>query len=347
MPEASQKVRIDFELQRKRLSFTASLQNDVEGWEIVWNDEFDGVSIDSTKWTHEVDCGGGGNQEKQCYTDSAENSFVEDGKLKIVAKSESGQPLPYSSARLVSKEKGDWTYGRFEIRAKAPYGQGSWPAIWMLPTDGVYGGWPNSGEIDIFESVNLKVPLTGGGEESNVHGTLHYGKDWPNNDSSGLSYLLPSGENPVDDFHTYAIEWEEGEMRWYVDGVLYQTQLKSNVDYNTDGQPDGLIHKGWYTEHDGELLWNDAPFDERFHMILNFVVGGSWPENVNQGGVDPSVFNRSNAFEIDFVRVYECSVNPTTGQGCATVTDGYLDPIDEGGTLNEGKAPTPVPPSPG
>lgn len=316
-------------------------------WALVWSDEFDGVEIDSSKWTHEVNCSGGGNQERQCYTDSIENSFIENGILKIVAQSASGQPLPYSSARLVSKDQGDWTYGRFEIRAKAPYGQGAWPAIWMLPTDGVYGGWPNSGEIDIFESVNLKVPLVDGGEESHVHGTLHYGKNWPNNDSSGLDYLLPSGKNPADGFHTYAIEWEEGEMRWYVDDVLYQTQLDSELDFNADGEANGLIHKGWYTEQNGQLLWNTAPFDERFHMILNFAVGGSWPEGANLGGIEPSAFTPANPFEIDYVRVYECSVAPSTGQGCATVSPGYLDPVADGGTLVNGKAPTPIPPSDG
>ncbi|MEP1448871.1 MAG: family 16 glycosylhydrolase [Paraglaciecola sp.] len=347
MPGESHQVRVDFELLRASLSFTATLQNDVAGWELVWNDEFDGVAIDSNKWTHEVNCNGGGNNEQQCYTDSADNSYVEDGILKIVAKPESGQPLPYSSARMVSKEKGDWTYGRFEIRAKAPRGQGSWPAIWMLPTDNTYGGWPHSGEIDIFESVNLGVPLNDGGVESTVHGTLHYGESWPNNDRSGHSYLLPSGENPADDFHTYAIEWEEGEMRWYVDGVLYQTQLKSEATYNTAGHADGLAHRGWYREDGGEYYYDNSPFDERFHMILNFAVGGDWPSNVNQGGIDGSAFDGTNKFEIDYVRVYECSVNPATGQGCATVTDGYLESIDAGGTLNEGAAPTPIAPSDG
>ena len=129
------------------------------GWTLVWRDEFSGNVIDDSKWTHEVNCDGGGNNEKQCYTDSSDNAYLENGVLKIVAKPESGQTLPYSSARLISKEKGDWTYGRFEIRAKAPSGQGAWPAIWMLPTDNVYGGWPHSGEIDIFEAVNLGVSL--------------------------------------------------------------------------------------------------------------------------------------------------------------------------------------------
>ena len=319
------------------------------GWTLVWRDEFSGNVIDDSKWTHEVNCDGGGNNEKQCYTDSSDNAYLENGVLKIVAKPESGQTLPYSSARLISKEKGDWTYGRFEIRAKAPSGQGAWPAIWMLPTDNVYGGWPHSGEIDIFEAVNLGVSLDDGqgSVEKNVHGTLHYGKSWPNNSYTGQSYTLPDGENPADDFHVYAVEWQEGEIRWYVDGVLYQTQLKSEVSYNTDGQADGLTHKGWFTEQNGEIQLNNAPFDERFHLLLNFAVGGSWPEAVNQGGIDASAFDGQNSFDVDYVRVFECSVSPSTGEGCATVSDNYLAPKSEGGTLINGAAPAPTVPSDG
>ncbi|MBN23551.1 MAG: glucan endo-1,3-beta-D-glucosidase [Alteromonadaceae bacterium] len=319
------------------------------GWALVWRDEFNGNAIDDTKWTHEVNCDGGGNNEKQCYTASSDNAYLENGVLKIVAKPESDQALPYSSARLISKEKGDWTYGRFEIRAKAPSGQGAWPAIWMLPTDWKYGGWPHSGEIDIFEAVNLGVPLDDGqgSIENKVHGTLHYGKSWPNNAYSGHSYTLPDGENPADDFHVYAVEWQEGEIRWYVDGVLYQTQLKSEVSYNSEGQADGLVHKGWFTEENGENLLNNAPFDERFHLLLNFAVGGNWPEAVNQGGIDASAFDGQNSFDVDYVRVFECSVSPSTGEGCATVTDNYLDPKSEGGTLINGAAPAPTAPSDG
>ena len=326
-----------------------SLVTNDSDWTLVWSDEFNGSVIDDTKWTHEVNCDGGGNNEKQCYTDNAENAYLENGILKIVAKAESNQTLPYSSARLISKEKGDWTYGRFEIRAKAPSGQGAWPAIWMLPTDYKYGGWPHSGEIDIFEAVNLGVPLNddSGAVESNVHGTLHYGASWPNNSYTGQSYALPNAANPANDFHVYAVEWEEGEIRWYVDGVLYQTQLKSEVSYDTDGQADGLDHRGWFTEQDGENLLNNAPFDERFHLLLNFAVGGSWPEAVNQGGVDSSAFDGQNSFDVDYVRVYECSISPSTGEGCATVTDNYLDPIADGGTLVNGAAPVPTAPSDG
>ena len=161
----------------------------VTDWQLVWSDDFDGTSIDATKWTHEVNCQGGGNNEKQCYTDSSDNSFVSDGILHIVAlPAAEGAEKPYTSARLNTKGKADFKYGRFEMRAKLPSGQGSWPAFWMLPTDEVYGGWPRSGEIDIVESVNLKVTNADGAAESNVYGTLHYGREWPNNDSSGKAY---------------------------------------------------------------------------------------------------------------------------------------------------------------
>jgi len=313
-----------------------------EAWSMVWNDEFDGTNIDLSKWEHEVNCEGGGNNEKQCYTSNPENSFVESGLLKIVARPESGQAQPYSSARLRTKYQGDWKYGRIEVRAKPPEGQGSFPAIWMLPTDNVYGGWPHSGEIDIYESVNLKTVNDQGIEEAGVHGNLWYGSSWPNQSNSGAHTALPDGQNPADGFHTYAIEWEEGEMRWYVDGALYQTQLRSEVNINSDGDANGLTHRGWFADYDNEKHWDNAPFDQRFHLILNFAVGGTWAEVVNNKGIDASAFNAGNAFEFDYVRVYECSVNPTTGQGCATVTDGYLTSFDEGGTLVAGAAPIPV-----
>jgi beta-glucanase (GH16 family) len=328
----------------------------VEDWVMVWNDEFDGTSIDSSNWTHEVNCSGGGNQEQQCYTDSPDNSFVADGNLNIVAKpSVDGEPLPYTSARMSTKNKGDWKYGRFEMRAKLPSGQGSWPAFWMLPTDEVYGGWPKSGEIDIVESVNLKVPNAEGVEENNIYGTLHYGLDWPNNEQSGKAYALPENVNPADDFHTYAIEWQEGEIRWYMDGYLYATQLQSEVRFNSKGESVGLVHKGWFAEYydiiTGQLEthWDPAPFDQDFHILLNFAVGGSFPENTNNGGIDPAAFADSQAYVIDYVRVYECASDPMTGAGCETIRNGYkVEASDEvpDGALVLGKAPTPTPPVP-
>ena len=326
-------------------------QQPVSDWAMVWSDEFDGEAINTQNWTHEVNCAGGGNQEKQCYTDSAENSFIQDGMLNLVAlPAEEGAALPFTSARMITRYKADFKYGRIEMRAKVPSGQGSWPAFWMMPTDEEYGEWPRSGEIDIFESVNLGVAGADGNVESNIHGTLHYGKSWPNNSSSGKAYSLADGVNPADDFHTYAIEWQEGEIRWYMDGYLYATQRQSKVRYNSKDEAVGLAHKGWFTEYfdqvSGELEthWDTAPFDKDFYLILNFAVGGDWPENVNNLGVDATAFHADNKFEVDYVRVYQCQSDLETGKGCETVRPGY-DSFDD--ALVEGKAPVPLPPSDG
>jgi|TARA_B110000879_G_scaffold209925_1_gene298825 beta-glucanase (GH16 family) len=323
----------------------------VSDWSMVWNDEFDGDAINSKNWTHELDCNGGGNQEKQCYTDNAENSYVADGKLNIVAlPAEEGAALPFTSARMTTRYKADFKYGRIEMRAKAPTGQGSWPAFWMMPTDEEYGIWPRSGEIDIFESVNLGAARNDGTAENHVYGTLHYGKSWPDNSQSGQAYSLDGGVSPADDFHTYAIEWQEGEIRWYMDDYLYATQRNSTIRYNSKDQAVGLSHRGWFTEYfdqlDGELdtYWSTAPFDKDFYIILNFAVGGTWPEAVNELGVDATAFDADNKFEVDYVRVYQCMSDPLTGRGCETIRAGY-DNAEDG--LVEGKAPIPVPPSDG
>jgi len=323
----------------------------VSDWELVWADEFDDDTLDLNKWTYEVDCQGGGNNEKQCYTDSPENSFIADGILNIVAKpAPEGSPLPYTSARINTRYKADFKYGRIEMRAKLPSGQGAWPAFWMMPTDEVYGGWPKSGEIDIVEAVNLKTTDAEGNVENRVYGTLHYGREAPNNSSSGKDYALPDGANPADDFHTYAIEWQEGEIRWYVDNYLYATQRKSTVRYNSKGEPVGLSHRGWFAEYynqaTGELEthWDNAPFDQQFYLILNLAVGGNWPENANNLGIDAAAFENGQAFQIDYVRVYQCKQNPDTGKGCETVRGGY-DSLDD--ALVEGEAPIPQPPSAG
>ncbi|WDE14561.1 family 16 glycosylhydrolase [Thalassomonas haliotis] len=322
-------LAVNFALERKALSFEASLQSDnspAANWNLVWSDEFDGNSLDLSKWQHEVNCWGGGNGEQQCYTDRVENTVVADGKLNIIARREdftgpdnvdgnlgSVTTLPYTSARLRTMNQGDWKYGRFEVKAKLPHGQGSWSGIWMLPTDWVFGGWAASGEIDIVEAVNLKTQsdeegAAAGELEARVHGTLHYGKAWPENVYSGTEYKLPGGVNPADDYHVYAVEWQEGEIRWYVDDVHYATQRES----------------GWYSQYidnDGDLVNapGSAPYDQAFHMLLNLAVGGAWAGNVNDTGIDESAFPQTLA--IDYVRVYECSVSPDTGAGCATVAE--------------------------
>ncbi|WP_428819228.1 family 16 glycosylhydrolase [Microbulbifer sp. MCCC 1A16149] len=298
------------------------------GYCLVWADEFSGESIDSEKWSHEKNCTGGGNNEAQCYTNAAENSWVADDMLHIKAIREDATGPnrvdddpdydpedttgsgTYTSARLRTKGLGDWKYGRFEMRAKLPFGQGSWPAFWMLPSEWVYGGWPLSGEIDILEAVNLKV-----GGEDRIHGTLHYGDSWPANKYTGEAYQIPGGLNPADDFHTYAAEWEEGEIRWYVDGDHFATQTSD----------------GWYTTAalDNPL----APFDQTFHLILNLAVGGDWPSNVNDTGIDESAFPQE--YVIDYVRVYQCTEDFETGKGCAS-SDGEF-------VLNPGITPPQAP----
>ncbi|MBB1442112.1 family 16 glycosylhydrolase [Pseudoalteromonas sp. NZS71] len=323
----------------------------VSDWQMVWSDEFEGSAIDTNKWNYELNCDGGGNNEKQCYTDSEQNAFIADGVLNIVAlPAEEGAEKPYTSARLNTRYNADFTYGRFEVRAKLPSGQGSWPAFWMLPTDEVYGTWPRSGEIDVLESVNLKTPDEDGGIESSIHGTLHYGRAWPDNSYTGKEYKFPEDTNPADDFHTYAVEWQEGEIRWYVDGYLYATQRQSEVRTNASGEAVGLKHRGWFAEYfeqgSGELTthWDSAPFDKDFHLLLNLAVGGDWPENVNDLGVDASAFENGQTFAIDYVRVYQCASNPETGKGCETIRPGY-NSLDD--ALLEGDAPIPSPPSTG
>ena len=199
-----------------------------EKWELVWADEFEGNSLDTNKWSYETDCWGGGNNERQCYTNSKKNIAVKDGALKITARrkrttgharpatqrktrkqAKQSATLPYSSGRIRTIGKGDWRYGKIEARAKLPSGQGVWPAIWMLSSDEHYGGWASSGEIDIMEAVNLgtKCDDCEGGIENRVLGTLHYGDEWPNNQHRGTDTALP---NAIDDYHVYGIEWITG-----------------------------------------------------------------------------------------------------------------------------------------
>jgi len=243
---------------------------------LIWSDEFDGTSIDPNNWEHMIGDGtayglpaGWGNNELQYYTSRPENSYVADGNLHIIAREEQYAGCDYTSARLRTQNLRDFLYGRMEARIKLPTGQGMWPAFWMLPTDWVYGGWAASGEIDIIEAVN--IPTT-------VYGTIHYGGQWPYNTSSGGSYS--DGTDFSDEFHVYALEWEPDVMHWYVDGIWYHTE--TSADWYSDGAPD-----------------NDrAPFDQRFHFLLNIAVGGNWPGPPDETTVFPQVMM------IDWVRVY-------------------------------------------
>lgn len=329
------------------LNLSAASQNSSSGyqttpntkWQLVWQDDFSGETLDGSKWNIEVNCDGGGNDEQQCYTANNDNLFLKNGALYLVSRKANDKALkPFTSGRINSKGKADFKYGRFEIKAKLPSGQGAWPAFWMLPSEQVYGTWPKSGEIDIMESVNLKVPLKNGKIENTVHGTLHYGHDWPNNVYSGKAFDFGGKSNPADGFHLYSVEWEEGEIRWYVDNILYARQKQTQL--NENGK---FAHQGWYTlssinnSQKQDVLYSKAPFDQAFHLILNFAVGGNWPENTGQKGVDANAFDENNPFIIEYVKAYQCQADKHTGKGCASLPKlkSSLDKL-----LVNGKAPT-------
>lgn len=221
---------------------------DLPGWKLVWNDEFNGSDIDMSKWNYEVNGDGGGNNELQYYTDSSWNSFIEDSCLVIQALRQNYKGKQYTSARLNTNLKGDWLYGRFDVRAKLPYGTGLWPAIWMLPTDWVYGGWPNSGEIDIMEEL--------GDNTQKIYGTLHYANSSGQHAQDGGNFTLSSGTF-AGDFHLFSVVWDSSGIQFYVDNKQYYSTTHSK------------------------------PFDQRFHLLLNVAVGGNWPGNPDQSTIFP------------------------------------------------------------
>lgn len=253
----------------KKDDSTANPQNsipEIPGYTLVWNDEFDKQNIDLTKWEHEVNGDGGGNNELQFYTARPTNSFIENGHLVIKALSENYQNRSFTSARIRSKNKGDWLYGRIEASAKVPTGRGTWPAIWMLPTDWEYGGWPMSGEIDIMEHV--------GYDQNVVHGSIHtkaYNHVIGTQKTAKLT--IPTATSA---FHVYAVEWFEDRIDFYIDTIKYFSFKNENKS------------------------WEYWPFDKRFHIILNLAVGGNWG---GAQGIDPSAFPAQ--MEIDYVRVYK------------------------------------------
>ncbi len=238
-------------------------------WELIWNDEFDYTGLpDNSRWSYDVGGHGWGNQENQFYTENREeNARVDGDHLIIEARREEWSGRSYTSARLVSKHKGDWTYGRIEVRAQLPSGRGTWPAIWMLPTDSHYGngGWPDTGEIDIMEHVGF--------DQDQIHATIH--TDAYNhmlNTQRGGSKRVPGASN---NFHVYAVEWSPIKMVFSVDGVDFWTYSK------------GLNN------------WRGWPFDLDFHLIMNIAIGGSWG---GAQGIDDSIFPQRML--VDYVRVY-------------------------------------------
>jgi beta-glucanase (GH16 family) len=269
-------------------------------WKLVWSDEFDGDSIDRSKWDFDTGNGfynydanvwisGWGNGELQYYTGRAENAYVKGGMLHIRALKESLHRCGFTSARLKTRKKDGSSlfskkYGRFEFRAKLPTGKGIWPALWLLPQDEKYGGWAASGEIDVMEAK--------GHEPTKVLGTLHFGSRWPGNTHVSKTYVFPD-KGTVADFHVYALEWEPGEFRWYVDGRLYATQ---NFWWSSGKVQGG---KGARPLRETDLNPWPAPFDRPFYLVMNLAVGGKFPGNPDRTTPFPA------EMVVDYVRVYD------------------------------------------
>jgi beta-glucanase (GH16 family) len=224
-----------------------------DGWTLAWSDEFEGAAgaaVDSSKWNYDFGPNWY-NGELQYYSQGSDNAKLDgSGNLVIEARKESREGRQYTSARLKTEGKKTFTYGRFEGRMKLPYGQGMWPAFWML------GGnnWPTSGEIDIMENL--------GREPSIVHGTIH-GPGYSGAAGPSASYTLPGNAKVSDDFHVFAIEWETNAIRWYIDDKLYSTKTPADIGGNT-----------WVFTHG-------------FFFILNLAVGGEWPGNPDSTTVFP------------------------------------------------------------
>jgi len=245
-------------------------------WALVWSDEFNGANgtqPDATKWTYDVGVGGNGwgNDELEYYTSRPVNASIQDGNLVIQALKETYTgpegTRNYTSARLKTQGLFQESQGRWEARIKIPYGQGMWPAFWMLGNNVDAVGWPACGEIDIMENI--------GKEPSIIYGSAH-GPGYTGGTGIGTSFTLPSGQRFADDFHIFAVEWETNVIRFYVDTNLYETITPASL-------PAGAT-------------W---AFDHPFFLLLNVAVGGGWPGSPDATTVFPQTML------VDYVRVYQ------------------------------------------
>lgn len=252
-------------------------------WVMVWNDEFNATRLDPTKWAREENGYGGGNHERQFYSTDTKYCHTKDGTLRISVFRDphttvDGKTQPYSSARIRTLHRAAWHYGRFEIRAKMPNGQGIWPAVWLLPTKSPYGTWASSGEIDIIESR--------GSEVNKTTGALHFGGEWPRNTYLSADYIFP-GKNAAEGFHTYVLEWHKDRISWSVDGVTYQTINKEQ----------------WHSEKAPDNPY--APFDHPFHLIINVAVDGRFFQGTKQNSNLLADDAFPQTMQVDYVRVYQ------------------------------------------
>ncbi len=277
-----------------------------EGYKLIWSDEFDGDSLDNTKWSCQIGTGTSegltdwGNQELEYYTDREENVRVENGELVITAIKEEKRVggKMFTSARIRTVTDDDEVlfstkYGRVEARIKLPQGEGLWPAFWMLPVDdSIYNEWASSGEIDIMEARG-RLP-------DRVEGTIHYGQNWPNNVYKGQEYVFPE-DTDITDYHLYSLEWEPGILRWYIDNECYHT----TEQWFSKGPASGA-----------DYTW-PAPFDVPFYLLLNMAVGGTFDLESNPYSLDEPA-----EMKVDYVRVYQKEEGyDTSGSDAVVVAD--------------------------
>ena len=257
----------------------------VDGWIPTWCDEFEAALpntiIDPTKWTYQAGGGGFGNQELQYYKNAdPDNVAIRDGALVITALKEVYSSNNYTSTKLWTQATDSFKYGKIEMRAKLPYGRGTWPAFWMMPKTSKYGGWPDSGEIDIMEHVGYDM--------NTVLGTVHTERFSGTNGRGGTTdSLIPNTVPSIDvanTWHTYGIIWNEEKIEWYFDGHLFGT-VEADEKWGNGYSADPSV---------------DWPFDQSFYIILNLAIGGTWG---GAQGVDDSIFPAT--FTIDYVRVYQ------------------------------------------
>jgi beta-glucanase (GH16 family) len=269
----------------------------VPGWTLTWSDEFDGPdgsAVDPTKWAHDIGDGtttkvgawtpgnGWGNDELEYYTDGTESTVVSGGNLVITAAAGGASyvchyydaspayapgPCKYTSGRIKTQGLFAQTYGRFEVRAQLPSGPGLWPAFWMMGANIGTADWPACGEIDVMENIGIEPGINHG----SIHATSYA--------DTGLTatYTLPGGAPFSDAFHVFAIEWEPTQIRWYVDGTLYETQTTTTAK-------------------------NDWPFTQPFFLILNLAVSSN--SNNSWGGGPTSATHFPQTLKVDYVRVY-------------------------------------------
>ena len=244
--------------------------NSYPGYTLAWADEFNSGALNAADWSYDNGDGcpgncGWGNSEQEYYTARPENLFFQNGSMIIEARSETYSGKPYTSAKILTRGKKTFKFGRIDIRAKLPKGKGIWPAFWLLPQNNVYGGWPKSGEIDMMEMI--------GHQPATTYGTLHFGPG-PGSTQLGGNFTLPAGIFN-DQFHVFSTIWKQDQIQWLVDGNVYSTHTSAEFGGNT------------------------YPFNEDFFLIFNMAVGGNWPGNPDATTYFPQWLI------VDYIRVYQ------------------------------------------